>query len=78
MTGAPSAWPSTRNCTLAIVAPGVVAAALAVTVWAAPAVSGVVAEGNVTLTDGAALTVTGTLAETPRLPKLSVTSALSV
>ena len=60
-----------------MVAPGVVAAAVAVTVCAAPTVMFVPATGLVRPTDGAAFTVTLTFEETPRLPKLSVTRALS-
>ena len=60
-----------------IVAPGFDAAATAVTVCVVPTVTLLPKTGLVTPTEGEALTVTVTLEDTPRLPKLSVTRALS-
>ena len=61
-------------------APGLEIDAAAVTVIVAgdPKVTVLLLVGKLMPTDGAALIETVTLVETPRLPKLSVTSALSV
>ena len=74
----PIETPLAKNWTELIVAPGVDAAAVAETVTGVPEVAEEPPTGLVRPTEGAALMVTVTLVETPRLPKLSVTSALRV